>query len=348
VVKEAKQAGYVALIAVLIVGAAATAIGVALLSTGADSQRVALNRLQSRQARSLAVACGEEALQQIHDNASYTTSNGTMSMGQGSCTYKVSINTPTSSNISATGTVGTVTRKVLATVTIGSTLSATSWKDVSDTTATITHVQSIGTTADASATTIVRAFSSNATAGNLIVAAVSWDSTATQAVTCSDTQGNTFTTVNVWNDATNQQALALCYAVRITGGADTITATFGASSAFRRIIISEYSGVLGVSPADVFAGVGGQVATTGANAVTSGPATTTQNGALIYGAVMDTTSTTTIAAGSGFTQRTSLNSKDLAVQDLQQATAGSIASTQTFGATHRYNAAFVAFKPASQ
>ncbi len=348
-VNKSAQAGYVALIAVLIIGAIATAIGITLLSIGADSQRSALTRLQSGQARALAVACGQEALQRIHDNVAYTTTNGSLSLGQGGCTFKVTVNSPTLRNVSAVGTVGSVTRKILTTVTVGATvLSGVSWQDVSNTTATITHVQSIGTSVDTSAATIVQAFGSSTTAGNLIVAAISWDSATTRTVTCTDTQGNAFTTIYVWNDIPNLQTLAICYAVRITGGADTITATMGAASVSRRIIVSEYSGVAGIDPIDVFKGVGGVVATTGADAVTSGSATTSQNGSLIYGAVMDTTSPTTITAGTGFIQRASVSGKDLAVQDQQQAIAGSIASTQTFGAAHRYNAAFVVFKPASQ
>src|SRR5207247_2393994 len=64
---------------------------------------------------------------------------------------------------------------------------------------------------------------------------------------------------------------------------------------------------------------------------------------LIFGSVVDATSTTSIAAGTGFTQRNSLNAKDTAIQDKNQATPGSIASTQTFGATHRYIALEAAF-----
>ena len=39
-----------------------------------------------------------------------------------------------------------------------------------------------------------------------------------------------------------------------------------------------------------------------------------------------------------------MNNKDLATEDLIQAASGSIAATQTFGASHRYLAQMVAFK----
>jgi len=53
------ERGYVALMAVLIVGAAATAIGLTLLTTAMDQGRAALVTQQSAQARDLADACGE-------------------------------------------------------------------------------------------------------------------------------------------------------------------------------------------------------------------------------------------------------------------------------------------------
>ena len=62
--------------------------------------------------------------------------------------------------------------------------------------------------------------------------------------------------------------------------------------------------------------------TTTANAITSTAARPTVSGDLIFGAVMDDAGATTIAAGSGFTQRVAVNNKDLATEDLTQTTAG--------------------------
>ena len=52
----------------------------------------------------------------------------------------------------------------------------------------------------------------------------------------------------------------------------------------------------------------------------------------------------TIAAGTGFTQRLSVNNKDLATEDRVQPTAGSAAATQTFGRAQRYIAMMGAFR----
>jgi type II secretory pathway component PulK len=125
------EKGYVALLAVLIVGVAATAIALVLLTTGADSQRSGLIAQQSKQARSLAVACSEEALQIVHDNIAFSGTNN-LSQGQGSCTYTVTVNTGTTRTIVVSGTVGNVVKKIQAYVTIGSSsISVTSWQEIS-------------------------------------------------------------------------------------------------------------------------------------------------------------------------------------------------------------------------
>src|SRR5207249_10561614 len=203
------------------------------------------------------------------------------------------------------------------------------------------HVQGASITNDAGGTTIAKAFTTSNVSGNLIVAAVSWGNNS--AVTCSDSQGNSYAVATTQYDSTNNQSLAICYAANVTGGANTVTARFGSSAGYRRLLIHEYQGVALNSPVDV---VAKNVAngTTGSNAITSTAAITTVSGDLIFGAAMDDSGLTTITAGTGFTQRQSVNSKDMATEDLVQTAAGSVAATQTFGATHRYLAQMVAFK----
>lgn len=123
--------GYIALLTVLIVGAAATAISVTLLLTGADAQRAGLVSKRSVQARNLATACAEEALQIIHDATAYTGTNG-LTLGAGTCTYTVASTGSTTRTIDVTGTVGGVIRKAKIYVTINSlNISITSWQEVS-------------------------------------------------------------------------------------------------------------------------------------------------------------------------------------------------------------------------
>lgn len=126
-----RESGYIALLAVLVVGAAATAIGLTLLTTGTDSQRSGLIEQQSKQARGLATACAEEALQQIHDNATFA-GNNTLTLGQGTCDYSVTVTSGTTSTVMASGTVENVVKRIRVYVTISaSSISITSWQEIS-------------------------------------------------------------------------------------------------------------------------------------------------------------------------------------------------------------------------
>jgi type II secretory pathway component PulK len=122
--------GYVALLAVLIMGAAAVAIAVALLIGGTDSQRATLVTQQAAQARNLATACAEEALQQMHDDTAFTGTNN-LTLGQGSCLYTVTNTGGSSRTIDVTGTVNNVVKKLKIYVTITTSVSVTSWQEVS-------------------------------------------------------------------------------------------------------------------------------------------------------------------------------------------------------------------------
>ena len=201
------------------------------------------------------------------------------------------------------------------------------------------YVQSAGTS-----DTTTASFSSNNTAGNTIIAAISWGNNATP--TCSDSQGNTYTIATNTYDSTNNQSLGICYATNIKAGANTFTLDAGGASS-TRILIHEYSGIASTNPVDITK-TNIANATTAANNVTSTAATTTANNDLIFGTVMDDTGITSITAGTSFTQRQSVNGKDLASQDYLQPTAGSISSIQTFGTAHRYLAHMVAFKTVQQ
>lgn len=130
-VKHAAQSGYVALMTVLIVGAIATTTALTLLVTSADGQRSALVTQQSKQARVLAIACGEEALQVMHDNTSYTGTD-TLALGQGTCSYTVSSTGVSTRSILVTATVGNISRKLQINATIELlNISITSWQEIS-------------------------------------------------------------------------------------------------------------------------------------------------------------------------------------------------------------------------
>lgn len=124
------QSGYVALLAVLVMGAVATATAISLLLSGTDALRQILVTQQSIQARTIAHACAEEALQTIHDTMAFTGSNSLI-YSPGTCTYTVTNTGGNNRSIAVTSTVGESTRKLQISVTISSSISVVSWQEAS-------------------------------------------------------------------------------------------------------------------------------------------------------------------------------------------------------------------------
>src|SRR5207249_1506841 len=141
--------------------------------------------------------------------------------------------------------------------------------------------------------------------------------------------GNTYSVATTQYDGVNNQSLAICYAANVKSGANTVTAAFSGSPLYRRLLIHEYRGIASANPVDV---VAKNIAngTTSANAITSTSAVTTASGDLIFGVVMDDSGVlSSITAGTGLTQRQSVNNKDMATEDLRQVVSGPVAATQT-------------------
>jgi len=124
--------GYITLISVLVVGAVGIAITTSLILLGVGSSRTSFAVEQSNQAKGLANACAEEALQQIRDSTPYTGS-GNLALGQGTCTYTVTSQGGQDRTITASGTVGTIVRKVSIVITkISPSITISTWQEVSD------------------------------------------------------------------------------------------------------------------------------------------------------------------------------------------------------------------------
>lgn len=124
------QPGFVTLLSTLIVGAVGVAITVSIILLGLASYRTSFTGQQSAEARVLADACAEEGLQQIRDLTTYT-GTGSLTLGQGSCTYTVTSQGGENRTVSATGTVGTMIRKTSVIITaINPSLVVSSWQDV--------------------------------------------------------------------------------------------------------------------------------------------------------------------------------------------------------------------------
>lgn len=129
---DKNQDGVITLISVLVIGAVGVAITLSLIQLGLGSSRTSFAVEQSNQAKTLANACAEEALQQIRDSSSFTGS-GNLTIGQGTCTYTVTNQGGSNRTITASGAVGSVIRKVSITLTvnaINSRITITSWQEV--------------------------------------------------------------------------------------------------------------------------------------------------------------------------------------------------------------------------
>lgn len=125
-----KKNGYVTLISVLIISAIGVAIATSLLLLGLSSSRTSFALQQSDQAKALADACMEEALQQINDSIPFT-GTGNLALGQGTCTYTVTSTGGQTRTITSSGTVGTIIRKNNVTITkITPGIIISSWQEV--------------------------------------------------------------------------------------------------------------------------------------------------------------------------------------------------------------------------
>lgn len=191
-----------------------------------------------------------------------------------------------------------------------------------------------------------KAFGSNTTAGNLIVVGMTYDISTSPVPTCSDSAGNTYSSVVVNANPGDSQSAAACWAQNIVGGADTVTVNWTNSPCCRGIQISEFSGVAAVNAADVTAGANGS-ALAGTDVVNSGSATTTSDGQLIFAVHDDTNGgCTTATAGTGFSGMTNLSSVSLHTEYKVQSTAGPVNATVSCSGAGDYAITMLTFRAA--
>ena len=87
---------------------------------------------RSGEAKALANACAETALEQIRSSSSYSGA-GSLQIGEGNCTYQVAVLAGENRLITATSTAGATERKVKIQLdAVAPHLHAASWQEVSD------------------------------------------------------------------------------------------------------------------------------------------------------------------------------------------------------------------------
>lgn len=163
-------------------------------------------------------------------------------------------------------------------------------------------------------------FNSATQAGNTIVAYVIWNNSG--SVTLTDSLSNNFTSVSAPTAWGNGYSAQVFYASNISGGADTIKATFKTVvNSFGVIYVHEYAGISATSPVDVTASAIGASTT-----LNSGTVTTTSANDLIFGAGVSDNAVTKV--GAGFTAH------DLAYGNITEDSIASTAGQYSATATH--------------
>ena len=124
--------GFITLVSVLAMGAVGIAIALSLILLGVGNARTSFAVEQTNQAKALANACAEEALQKIKDFTPFTGS-GTLTLGQGTCSYTVTSQGGQNRTITASGSVGQTIRKVKIIIDkINPFIQVVVWEEISD------------------------------------------------------------------------------------------------------------------------------------------------------------------------------------------------------------------------
>lgn len=139
------------------------------------------------------------------------------------------------------------------------------------------------------ATTLTCSYGSNVTAGNLLVAVLTWaDAGASEDVSSiTDSRSTSWATCPsaLIRDTSNAQMFAIWYGIAGGSGANTITVTYPGSRNFKGVSVGEFS-VSGQVP--TLESSGGQVNASGTSQP-SGSISVTNNGALIVSGTVRTT-----------------------------------------------------------
>lgn len=126
------QKGYITLLSTLFLVAIGGIVAGSLILLGLGSSRTSLALDQSNQAKALANACAEEALQKVRESTPFSGS-ATISLGNGSCSYTVTKLTGQNRTVTSSGTVGTIIRKISISIDkISPSINITSWQEVAD------------------------------------------------------------------------------------------------------------------------------------------------------------------------------------------------------------------------
>lgn len=124
--------GFVTLLSVLLIGAVGAATAISLISIGISSSQTTTALERANQAKALANACAEEALQQIR-NSTVFSGNGNLALGQGTCVYEVINNGGQNRQINVSANTGTAVRNIEINIDqINPQINVAFWQELSD------------------------------------------------------------------------------------------------------------------------------------------------------------------------------------------------------------------------
>ena len=195
-------------------------------------------------------------------------------------------------------------------------------------------VQAVAGTTSGSADSLSLSFPANTFAGDLILVGFDFNASITPS-SVTDSQGNTFTPVGTQLTSPAGGQSVVYYAKNIKGGADTVIVSISANATFLELYLTEYSGIDQTNPIDAQAGAAGS-----AGPVSSGNATTSVAGDVIYGYCVGDSACT---AGSGSMVRSTFDEN--LIEDQSAGNPGSYAATGS--ASEGWTMHMVALKPAS-
>jgi hypothetical protein len=184
-------------------------------------------------------------------------------------------------------------------------------------------------------------FDSAVVSGNGVLGCVGYVGTLTSVT---DDKSNTYTLGSTLTTGGSFSTTAF-YALGLTNAPITFTANFsGGGATYTLISADEFSGI---GSFDVQAGQT-QLNPSGTDSISSGSATTTVNGELIYGFVFATSTGASSTHGTGFAY-TAAQASDAThyPEFLTQGSAGAVAVTANPGANDTWNTVLLAFKPAA-
>lgn len=130
--KLIRRNGYITLLSVLIISSVGLAITVSLILLGLGSSKSSFTIERSAQAKALAGACVEQALQEIRDSVAFS-GTGNLTLSHGNCTFTVTSAGGENRSIISSGQVGTVIRKARITLSqINPQINVSSWQELAD------------------------------------------------------------------------------------------------------------------------------------------------------------------------------------------------------------------------